>query len=166
MWYNALPRYLGQAESSEFAPTAVREDFYDRERLIHCPSAAFPAGAARDSIAYFSIAMNSKLIRPDSPSTVHMATILRPSATVAFLENRLPNEQKVHPAQIDTDLGQPSAYATRFVLRHQGRGTLSFIDGHVESREGTDVVSEGYAILPQTSIVWTIDPNTDPNLTY
>ena len=166
VWYNALPRVIVQPEAADYAPAAVRGDFYDRERLMQCPSAEFPMGAAADPIAYFSVAMNSKLIRPDSPGPVQLGTITRPSTTVAFLDNRLPGEPKVHPGQIGEDLGQPSAYASRFVTRHQQRGTLSFIDGHVESRRGAEVVAEGYAILPQTSIVWTVDPNLDPNVTY
>ena len=166
VWYNALPRSLDQTECADFAPAAVRADFYDRQRLIHCPSARFPAGAAKDQVAYFSYAMNSKLIRPDTMGTIQLTAIRLPSSTVAFLENRLPDERKVHPAQVDLELGQPSAYATRFVARHQQRGNLSFFDGHVEARPGREVVAEGYAILPQAAIVWTPDPNQDPNLNY
>lgn len=166
VWYNALPRVLGQTEAVDFAPAAVRGDFYDHERLFHCPSARFPGGAAKDPIAYFSLAMNSKLTRPDSATTIKIGSIRKPSNTVAFLENRLPNEAKVHPAQIDQELGQPSAYATRFVARHQQRGNLSFFDGHVEAKAGREVVAEGYAILPQVSIVWTADPDADPNLNF
>ncbi len=166
VWYNALPRLIDLSETSDFAPAAVRGDFYQRSRLIHCPSAQFPTGAARDSVAYFSLAMNSKLIRPEGPGVVTLGSIQKPTATVAFLDNRLPDEPKVHPAQIEIDLGQPSAYASRYVTRHSQRGVLSFIDGHVESRAGSEVVSGGYAILPQTSVVWTLDPAEDPNLTY
>jgi prepilin-type N-terminal cleavage/methylation domain-containing protein/prepilin-type processing-associated H-X9-DG protein len=166
VWYNALPRLIDQPEAADFAPATVRSDFYLRERLFHCPSAVFPPGAGKDQVAFFSMAMNSKLIRPNFPSAVLLGSIGRPSVTVAFLDNRLPDEPKVHPAQIDQDLGQPSAYATRFVTRHQERGTISFLDGHVEIKAGSEVVSEGYAILPQTSVVWTADPRSDPNLSY
>jgi prepilin-type N-terminal cleavage/methylation domain-containing protein/prepilin-type processing-associated H-X9-DG protein len=166
VWYNALPRLIDQPEAAEFAPSSVRGDFYLRDRLIHCPSAAFPAGAAKDPVTYFSMAMNSKLARPSSPGVVLLGSVVRPSSTVAFLDNRLPDEPKVHPGQIDQDLGQPSAYASRFVTRHRAQGTLSFLDGHVESKAGPEVVEGGYAILPQTSLVWTADPKSDPNLNY
>ena len=166
VWYNALPRIIDQSESADFAPAAVRADFYDRQRLIHCPSAKFPAGAAKDQVAYFSFAMNSKLIRPDTMGTIQASAVRRPSSTVALLENRLPGERKVHPAQVDLELGQPSAYATRFVTRHRERGNLVFFDGHVDAMLGQEVVTEGYAILPQTAVVWTADPEQDPNITY
>ncbi len=166
VWYNALPRVMGETPAVDFAPSVVRGDFYEPRRIFHCPSARLPPDAGRDPMVYFSLAMNSKLIRPDSLATVKMAAIRRPSFTVIFLENRLALEAKVHPAQVDFDLGQPSAYATRFVTRHRGKGNLSFVDGHVESRAGRDVVVDGYAVLPQTSIVWTADPESDPNLNY
>ncbi|MBL9167616.1 MAG: prepilin-type N-terminal cleavage/methylation domain-containing protein [Verrucomicrobiales bacterium] len=166
VWYNALPRLIDQPEAADFAPSAVRGDFYRRERLMHCPSATFPSGAAKDQVTFFSVAMNSKLVRPSSPGLVMLGSVVRPSSTVAFLDNRLPDEPKVHPGQIDQDLGQPSAYASRFVTRHQQRGTLSFLDGHVETKRGSEVVEGGYAILPQTSLVWTTDPKSDPNLNY
>ena len=166
VWYNALPRLVDQPEASDFAPSAVRTDFYRRERMMQCPSARFSPGAAKDPVAYFSVAMNSKLVRPSSPGIVLLGSVVKPSATVAFLDNRLPDEPKVHPGQIDQDLGQPSAYASRFVTRHQQRGTLSFLDGHVETKTGPEVVEGGYALLPQTSVIWTADPKSDPNLTY
>jgi len=58
--------------------------------------------------------MNSKLIlRPNSTANIH--SLQRPSATVLFLENRLSDEPAVDPDQASLALGQPSAYASRFV---------------------------------------------------
>jgi len=161
VWYNALPQEIGERGAVSFAPSAARGDFYDRALFLHCPSAVFPQDAEGDSAAYFSYAMNSKLAL-GQVTTIKLSNILNPSATVTFLDNRLPGEPKVDRRQPDTQLGQPSAFANRFVTRHLGRGTLAFADGHMECLPGRDVVTNGTAIVPQTKIVWTVDPNVNP----
>lgn len=163
VWYNALPRQIEQRPSSAFAqPPTVRADFYDHGKLIQCPSALFPKNVF-SGIAHFSYAMNSKLIISNF-STMKLGTIQRPSDTVTFLDNRLPDEPKVDPQQPDDNLGQPSSYASRFVTRHLGRGPLAFADGHVEFKLGHEAVTNGEAHYPQTKIVWTAEPSLDPNL--
>lgn len=162
VWYNALPHELQRPQVSTFAPQAVRQDFYDRSLFYHCPSATFSSNLRSDT-AYFSIAMNSKLIlKPNT--TIKFRSIQRPSSTVSFLDNRLPAEPAVHPKQPPDNLGQPSANASRFITRHLGRGTVAFADGHVWYFLGREVVAEGYAIFPQTNIIWTADPNLNANL--
>ncbi len=157
VWYNVLPRLMNERPASAFASEVVRRDFYDRAKLLHCPSARFPSPDVQDdSRAYFSIAMNSQLI-PDNLTTMKLGAVQKESATVTFLDNRLPDEPKVDPMQDDDHLGQPSAFANRFVTRHLGRGTLAFADGHVECLAGRDVVTNGTAIFPQVRIIW--DPN-------
>jgi prepilin-type N-terminal cleavage/methylation domain-containing protein/prepilin-type processing-associated H-X9-DG protein len=163
VWYNALPLEISERGAVSFAPNLARGDFYDRAKLMHCPSAHFPRNAEKDSVAFFSYAMNSKLIlRPST--TVKLSSIQRPSDTVTFLDNRLPDEPKVHPAQPTLEAGQPSAFASRFVTRHRQRGSLAFADGHVENLPGRDVTANGVAIVPQARIVWTADPTLDPNI--
>jgi prepilin-type N-terminal cleavage/methylation domain-containing protein/prepilin-type processing-associated H-X9-DG protein len=163
VWYNALPRELRIPEAKDFALSVVRGDFYARNQLFHCPEARFPKAAAKDDVAYFSLAMNSKLIL-EPACTMKLDSIQQASATVLFLENRLPDEPKVDPDQTTFELGQPSAYASRFVARHKGRGQLVFADLHVEAKAGPEVVRAGFAIFPQTSIIWTADPDRNPNL--
>ena len=167
VWYNALPPVIRlRAASSYFTD---RISFYNVNSLFHCPVAKFPADAATPTagIAYFSYAMNSKLIGGSS-TTVKVTTVQRPSQTVFFLENRLTGEAKVDPAQTDVDLGQPSSYANRFVTRHGNTGNITFVDGHTESMKGERVVQthpglgEGQAILPQVNVIWTPDPTATP----
>jgi prepilin-type processing-associated H-X9-DG protein len=111
--------------------------------------------------------MNSKLIQ-GSDLTIKVTGVLKPTETVFFLENRLEGEAAVDPKQATTDLGQPSSSANRFVARHGGKGNLSFVDGHSESKRGDQVVQtqsgpgEGGAILPQAAVVWTTDPSATP----
>lgn len=163
VWYNALPLEIGERATVSFAPTPARPDFYDRDRFIHCPSARFPTRPDDSTKVFFSYAMNSKLALGQSAATVRLGAILNPSATVTFLDNRLEPETKVDPLQDDTHLGQPSAYASRFVTRHLQRGPLAFADGHVDFFVGRDVVTKGGAIVPQEKIIWTTDPRLNPN---
>jgi prepilin-type N-terminal cleavage/methylation domain-containing protein/prepilin-type processing-associated H-X9-DG protein len=163
VWYNVLPEYVEGRRAAAYAPLAARPDFYDRKKLFHCPKAVFPKSAGVDEVALFSYAMNSKLIL-NPATTMKLSGIQSSASTVTFLDNRLPTEPKVHPRQDADNLGQPSAFASRFVTRHAKRGTLAFADGHVECLPGTDVVREGMAEFPQKKIIWTSDPAVNPNL--
>ena len=175
IWYNALPRSVNQPTASSYHPNN-HAGFYDTGSFFHCPSAFIdnnPNLSPLAPYAYFSIAMNSKLIEGNDPS-IQVTTIKQPSATVFFLENRLRGELMVDPNQVaDSDpnnnLGQPSSYANRFVARHGGAGNLAFVDGHAAGFKGNQVVettkgnpNEGKAILPQTEIVWTTNPGATP----
>jgi prepilin-type processing-associated H-X9-DG protein len=118
------------------------------------------------------MAMNSRLIN-GTATTMRMSSLQRAAETVIFMENRLPPEMSVafFAGQATNDLGQPASFATRFVARHDQRGNLVFADGHAETLRGNDVVetrsgtglTRGGAILPQSKIVWTANPKTNPN---
>jgi prepilin-type processing-associated H-X9-DG protein len=79
-------------------------------------------------------------------------------------------EVKVDLLQIDTDLGQPSASASRFAARHSLGGNVAFCDGHVEWRPGRSVVgtrpvdNRGFAIFPSSELIWCADPFSDPDV--
>jgi prepilin-type N-terminal cleavage/methylation domain-containing protein/prepilin-type processing-associated H-X9-DG protein len=175
VWYNALPSTMRLPTAASFYPNN-RAGFYNSSSLFHCPAAPLATSVPNPNVsdAYFSIAMNSKLIQ-GGVKTIKTTTIRQPSATVFFLENRLTKEPMVDPNQVqDTDpnanLGQPSAYANRFVARHGKTGNLAFVDGHAQGYKGNQVVqcthgdpNEGKAIFPQTEIVWTTDPGVTPN---
>ncbi|HMP82662.1 MAG TPA: prepilin-type N-terminal cleavage/methylation domain-containing protein [Verrucomicrobiota bacterium] len=167
VWYNALPRLLGLRPASQFVNE--RAKFYAPDSLFHCPNAKFPANPETSPNVLFSISMNSKLI-DDGQSSIRTATIKRASQTVIFLENLLTGETRVDPSQSTTDLGQPASYASRFSARHGGSGNLVFVDGHTETLKGRRVVettagnpNKGKAIFPQADIIWTPDPNKNPN---
>ena len=165
VWYNSLPETLGQRPASDYF--FAREEFYDTKRLMHCPKARFPKFAELDNWVFFSVAMNSKLIN-GAELTIRWATVKEPAKTAVFLDNRLDDEPMAHPAQDNFDLGQPSAYASRFSTRHRGTGNVAFGDEHVENRRGPTVVDTkgpnlGRAIFPQADIVWTPDAGMNPN---
>ena len=167
VWYNALPRQIKLRGAADFLTD--KPAFYARDGLLHCPTVEFDKNVALDGFVYFSLAMNSKLI-DGTATTIKATSIQRPSQTVIFQENRLKSDAKVDPAQADTDLGQPAGFANRFAARHRGVGNLVFVDGHAEGLKGSKVVetttgspNKGKAILPQLSVIWTVDPNTNPN---
>jgi len=167
VWYNALPPALGIDPAIRFAPFPERRKFFDTARLMHCPAARFPGYALSPTYLFplFSMAMNSQLIQ--TGPTIKFSSIEQGDSarTVIFLDNRLDGEAKVHPAQVDTYLGQPGAYANRFGARHQRGGNLGFADGHVEWFRGSDVVETreesplpGGPIVPPRDIIWEIYP--------
>ena len=167
VWYNALPAHLGIPPTTRFAAPPDRASFFDRARLIHCPSARFPGYAFRPTYQFplFSLSMNSQLIRSGPSIRLSVLEERSPSRTVTFLDNLLEGEAKVHPAQESTHLGQPGAYANRFGARHEGGGNLAFVDGHVEWFPGFKVVETredrplvGGPILPPNEIVWELYP--------
>src|SRR6185503_3716540 len=165
-WYNALPPLMSAPRAGDYFGN--RGSFYEAQSFFHCPAARFPAGYATGNNPLFSMSMNSKLI--EAPVvTMRVSAIVQPSSTVMFLENLLPREQPVDPAQSLTELGQPSSYASRFAARHDGRGNLVFADGHAETLRGNQVVethsgpNRGKAIMPQTEVIWTADPEGNPN---
>ena len=166
VWYNAIPKTIGEPSASAFFTR--RPTFFSRDVFFHCPETKFPQGSETGNNPLFSIAMNSKLI-DGANATLSLNEVQKPSNTVIFLESLLAGEKPVDPAQPTTDLGQPSSFASRFAARHSGLGTLVFIDGHVEAVRGNEVVettsgpNRGKAILPQGHIVWTPNPNTNPN---
>jgi len=169
VWYNALPPVISQRPASDYSAIADRPTFYDQKILFHCPTAPLDNAYKNDPAdAQFSIAMNSKLIAGGAV-TVRVTTVKQTSQTVTFLKNLLPGDAKVDANQSATDLGQPSSYASRFAARHNGSGNLAFLDGHAAAFKGNHVVQtqkvpdEGKAILPQSEIVWTLDPSISPN---
>jgi prepilin-type N-terminal cleavage/methylation domain-containing protein/prepilin-type processing-associated H-X9-DG protein len=162
VWYNALPPYLSVKLASDYALPANRLPFYERNSFFHCPSARFP-GAAKSvgyQIALFSIAMNSQLINPPAVPTTKFERVRRPSQTVLMLDNLLEEETPVVEQQSKNNLGQPAAYANRFAgRRHQRRGNMAFVDGHVDSLPGAMVVETkglnvGWAISPPVDVYW------------
>lgn len=173
VWYNELPPYLSERPAAAYASafTGLRPIFYEN-RVFHCPSARFKDQPDKDATAYFSLVMNSKLIMPSGPlPAIRFESIQKPSQTAAFLEARVRiDEVKADPLQIGTDLGQPSASASRFAPRHGGGGNMAFCDTHVEWREGRTVVetrpvpNRGFAIFPSNDLIWCPDPLGDPDV--
>jgi prepilin-type N-terminal cleavage/methylation domain-containing protein len=143
-WYNALPKLMN-------AKTG----------------APYPSKSKRLGNPVFAVGMNSRLQRKSGDSDVKKSgrfeQIQEPSKTVVLLERGLPNDKKTMPAQRGFD-GSPKANARAFAARHNQKGCLIFADGHAELHLASDLITEGGSIIvPQKSIVWTLNPDDDPN---
>ncbi len=165
LWCNVLPPRIGLHPVKDYATNGG--GFYEKASLFTCPSAKLPATTVRVTAPFFSLAMNSKLIRGDVRPKI--GAIQRPSQTVLFTESGIPGEAKYHPNQA-TYNGQPFAFANRYSARHSQSGNLVFSDGHSENLRGNVVIDTvvgsptlGKAFVPQTRVIWTVDPEEDPN---
>lgn len=163
-WYNALPALVGAKSMGELAtnPRQMYEDSYP----LYLPGAPYPSSDKKLGQPYFAIAMNSRLQRKGDDGLKKAGTlssIQDPHRTVAFLERGMPGDKKTNPGQRGFDAG-PKANARAFAARYNGKGLLIFIDGHVEMFAVSDLINPAGTIkFPQTGVVWTTDPDEDPN---
>jgi prepilin-type N-terminal cleavage/methylation domain-containing protein/prepilin-type processing-associated H-X9-DG protein len=151
VWYNTLPPEANVLSASNYY--YQRAAFYEPPSLFQCPVAKCNQ---TDIFVDFSMAMNSKLIKVGLP--VNINDLCEPTKTVMFLDNRLLGEPLIRPDMTPENLGQPSADAKRFSVRHGGRGNILFWDWHTESPRGREVVdvTTGEAIEPQKNIAWDV----------
>jgi len=163
-WYNALPEIMGAGSLGSLAGNPQR--MYDDAYPLFLPGAPYPKSDKKLGQPLFAIAMNSRIQRKnDTGVKVYgtMAAIQAPQRTVVFLERGLPADEKSNPGQRGFD-GSPKANARAFVARYNGQGLLIFADGHIEMHAVSDLISSsGLIKQPQTDVVWTLDPDEDPN---
>jgi type II secretory pathway pseudopilin PulG len=171
VWYNAIPRLLGQKGVGEFA-TSTRE-YYTKQNILFLPGATYPETDKKLRQPLFAMAVNTKLQRKDpegrrgdpaaKKEPVKLSQVTNPSKTVLMVEQGLPSEKKTLSVQPKYD-GSPKGSAKSFVGRYGGHGVLVFMDGHAETREVKDTLTEtGRFPFPQTDIIWTRTPEEDPN---
>ena len=164
VWYNALPRLMGAPGVGDLAKSPV--GFYEETYPIFIPGAPYPRDDSKLARPYFAVAMNSRQQRKNkdgvkSPGT--LSAIMDPVRTVAFLESGMPGDEKVNKAQTGFS-AKPKANPQAFAARHNQKGVLVFVDGHTEVRPVSDLIDRGGMIkFPQEDVVWTLDPDEDPN---
>ena len=166
-WYNALPKLAGGKGVGEFANSP--RDFYSKENLLWLPGAVYPSGGQELAKPLFAIAMNTKIQtkgEDDTKEPVKMNQITHTSKTVAFLEQGIKGEAQAMKVQPAYD-GSCKGSAKSFVARYGGKGVLLFFDGHAESYETKDLLTEtGKIIWTQGEIppvIWSPTPDKDPN---
>lgn len=164
VWYNALPELMSAPAlgSLATAPQRMYEDHYP----LYLPGAPYPKSNKKLGKPYFAIGMNSRLQRKDDAGIKIRGTLagmLAPQRTVIFLERGMPGDKKTNPGQRGFDAGA-KANPRAFAARYNSKGLLIFADGHVEMFAVSDLISNGGQIkMPQTDVVWTRDPDEDPN---
>lgn len=163
-WYNALPDLMGAGSLASIANHPER--MYDDGYPLYLPGAPYPKSNKKLGKPYFAIAMNSRLQRKDDEGLKNrgtMAAIQAPQRTVVFLERGMPGDEKTNPGQRGFD-ATPKANPRAFAARYNGKGLLIFADGHIETFAVSDLISSSGTIkTPQTNVVWTLDPDDDPN---
>lgn len=164
-WYNALPRIMGAQTVGEIG-IADPELLYKENHPLFIPGAPYPGKNKRANSPAFALGMNSRLQRKDESGIKTQGRfdqIMEPAKTVVLLERGLPDDKKTIPAQGGFD-GSPKAGAKAFAARHNQKGCLIFADGHAELRRASELINPGGAIItPQREIVWTMNPDDDPN---
>jgi len=167
VWYNALPDIMGAGSLASIAETPER--MYDEGYPLYLKGAGYPKSNKKLGKPYFAMAMNSRLQRKNDDGVKIRGTfssILAPQRTVMFMERGMPSEKKKlgdGPGQGGFDAGA-KANPRAFVARYNGKGLLVFADGHVESFAVSDLITNsGLIIEPQRNVVWTRDPDEDPN---
>jgi type II secretory pathway pseudopilin PulG len=163
-WYNALPRLMNSPSVGELALTNPA-GLYEQNHPLFIPGAPYPGPDKRLSAPTFALGMNSRLQRKDDAGIKkqgRLEMIQAPSSTVVLLERGMPGDKQVMPAQRGFD-GSPKANPRAFAARHNQKGCLIFADGHAELRACSELLTPaGAIIVPQTSIVWTFNPDDDP----
>ena len=164
-WYNALPDLMGAGSLGSLADSPSR--MYDDHYPLYMEGAPYPKSRNKKlGKPYFAMAMNSRLQRKDDEGVKirgTLSSILAPQRTVVFLERGMPGDEKTNPGQRGFDAG-PKANPRAFAARWNGKGLVIFADGHVEMFAVSDLISNGGQIkFPQTNVVWTRDPDEDPN---
>ena len=164
-WYNALPKLMHSPTVGELGlknPAGL----YLPSHPLFIPGAPYPGLEKRLGAPAFAVGMNSRLQRKGEDGLKKQGKfdqIQEPSKTVVFLERGLPNDKQTIPAQRGFD-GSPKANARAFAARHAQKGCLIFADGHAELHAASDLITAGGGIIvPQKSIVWTLNPDDDPN---
>jgi prepilin-type N-terminal cleavage/methylation domain-containing protein len=164
-WYNALPRLMKSPTVGEIGQTNPAR-LYHESHPLYIPGAPYPGPNKRLEAPAFAVAMNSRLQRKDDAGVKQQgrySQIQEPAKTVVLLERGLPNDKQTTPAQRGFD-GSPKANPRAFAARHNQKGCLIFADGHAELHSASDLMTPGGGIIvPQTSIVWTLNPDDDPN---
>jgi prepilin-type N-terminal cleavage/methylation domain-containing protein/prepilin-type processing-associated H-X9-DG protein len=164
-WYNALPKLMGAKSVGELGQTNPA-GLYDPNHPLYIPGAPYPGPNKRLDKPTFAVAMNSRLQRRGEDGLKvegKLELIQEPAKTVILFERGMPNDKKTMPAQSGFD-GTPKGNAGAFAARHNQKGTLIFADGHAELKFASELLTVGGGIIvPQTSIVWTMNPDDDPN---
>ncbi|MEI8288075.1 MAG: prepilin-type N-terminal cleavage/methylation domain-containing protein [Verrucomicrobiota bacterium] len=144
-WFNALPSYIKANPLNLYAlegQTAYARYNVGRD-IFHCPtSLALPIAPFDNNRVYFSYGMNSKGMW-EKTNTIQVnpmrtSLVRNPSAFVLFSDNRLraddaptwDKDRLTYQNGGSITIGSPQNYTSRFSMRHNNGGNITFSDGH------------------------------------
>lgn len=160
-WYNAVPSKLGAKPPGELEDNKAL--FYSEDYPLYLPEATYPGEKARLVLPYFALGMNALLSRGlPKNARVNLASVMAPQRTVLILERGMPSEEKSSKHQRDFT-GEPSAKPQSFICRHKEKGTILFLDGHLEVLRFQEITDANGRIPFRHHCVWTRDMDEDPN---
>jgi hypothetical protein len=165
-WYNTLPCFMGAKSVGEIG-SSDRTEFYEDQCPLIAPGLRYPKGEKKLDRPFFAFGMNRLLYRgrEDRPlERVNLDSLLEPVRTVVFLERGMPEEKKRSSHQRDFT-GGPAAGPHSFAGRHHRKAVLLFGDGHIEIKTFEELVDANGRIRhdPRQGVLWTRDPDEDPN---
>ena len=178
-WFSALPPFIQAKPLYYYAiqGSDSYNQYNDGRNIFHCPTAlAQPLDTKNISIdrVVFQYGMNSKGMWEQNGKVqinpVKINMIKKPSAFVMFSDNRVrwddsPAWDKDRIAYLASGapmtLGSPQNYTSRFSMRHNNGGSMSFSDGHVE-RFKYDYVAVDGALLKSSDPRYTSGKPSDP----
>ncbi len=153
-WFSALPPYIQAkplytyAIAGSASDVKAAENGYNEGRnIFHCPTAVSQPVDSKNISAdrvIFQYGMNSKGMWEQNgrvqASPVKTSMVKKPSAFVMFSDNRVrwddsPAWDKDRIAFLGgtpITLGSPQNYTSRFSMRHNNGGSISFSDDHAE----------------------------------
>ncbi len=165
VWYNALPHAMGAKGVGDYAQNP--RGFYTKANILFVPGARYPQSDSRLERPLFAIAMNSRLQRKNEKgdkADLRLSQVIQPSRTVLLFEQGLKGEKKSNGGAQGAYDGAPKGTARSFVARYNGKGVVCFLDGHADLFKPSDLLTEiGRLPYPQTEVVWTANPDADPN---
>lgn len=170
VWYNAVPRMLGEKGVKDFVDGGQAARFYEKGSIFFLPGADYPRSKIMER-PYFAISINTKLHRKNTEGEkkeLFLSNVKLPDRTVLFLEQGLPGEKKAHSSITQGDYdGSPKGSAKSFVERYNGVGIISFFDGHAEETTGKALLKNNgeieYDQNNPSGIFWRADPASNPN---
>jgi len=135
-WFNVLPSYIKASPLNQYAFDKASTKTYNAGRdVFHCPtSLSLPIDPFDPLRAYFSYGMNSKGLVENStvtdPGPLKTTAVKNPSAFALFADNRVRSDDEPSWYSANDALGSPQVYTSRFSMRHNKGGNITFSDGH------------------------------------
>jgi len=175
-WFSALPPYIQAKPLYTYALEGISayNRYNEGHDIFHCPTAvSFGIDPFNQDRVYFSYGMNSKGMWEQSGkiqvTPLKTVNVKNPAAFALFSDNRVrwddaPVWDKDRIAYAASKaggitLGSPQNYTSRFSMRHNNGGNITFSDGHAEHFKYDYVCVDGATLGSGYTAGKASDPN-------